>query len=647
MKSVLIVLALVLRCSLPVFAQQAQIKSFPLSAVDLSNSPFKEAQQTDLKYILSLDPDRLLAPYLREAGLQPKANGYGNWEGTGLDGHIGGHYLSALANMYAATGNKETLRRLEYMLRWLDSCQQKNGNGYIGGVPDGKSMWQQIGKGNIKAAGFSLNDKWVPWYNLHKLYAGLVDAYTLTGNEKAKQLLVKLADWALQLVKNLSDTDMQNMLRSEHGGMNEVFANVSQITGEKKYLDLARRFSHRVILDPLIERKDVLNGMHANTQIPKVIGFMRVAALSGDTSWAGAAKFFWETVTDKRSVSIGGNSVKEHFNPVNDFSSMIQSVEGPETCNSYNMLKLTKELFFAAPVSTYIDYYERTLYNHILSSQHPNGGFVYFTPMRPRHYRVYSQREKGFWCCVGSGMENHGKYGELIYSHTEQDVFVNLFIPSSLEWKERGITLVQDTRFPFQESSKIKLQLKKPQTFGIRLRSPSWLRSAMKVSVNKKPVAVSVDESGYATIRRTWRSGDIISITLPMQTRAEYLPDGSSWVSFIHGPVVLAAVTDSTDLTGIKADSSRMGHVANGPLYPIGEAPSIVTESKELAAALKPVKNQPMHFTVSELIEPGRYKHLKLVPFYQVHDARYMIYWPVVTPEQFAERQRALNLNNK
>jgi DUF1680 family protein len=351
---------LILLSNSTIFGQSAKLEPFPLSSVSLLESPFKAAQQTDLKYILSLDPDRLLAPYFKEAGLETKAINYPNWENTGLDGHIGGHYLSALAEMYAATANQKIKEKLDYVLAGLEKCQQKNGNGYIGGVPDGKAMWEAIAKGKIDANSFSLNKKWVPWYNIHKIYAGLVDAYNLTGNEKAKKMLIQFSDWCLNLTANLSDDQIQEMLRSEHGGMNEVFADVAAITGDKKYLVLAQKFSHKTILNPLLENKDALNGIHANTQIPKVIGFMRVAEVSGDKNWANAANFFWNTVVDNRSISIGGNSVREHFNPSVDFSSMLESREGPETCNSYNMLKLSKHLFLANPASKYMDYYERT-----------------------------------------------------------------------------------------------------------------------------------------------------------------------------------------------------------------------------------------------------------------------------------------------
>lgn len=640
-KSVYFGLALVSMVN--VSGQSAKLESFPLSSVRLLESPFKVAQQTDLKYILSLDADRLLAPYFKEAGLQTKAINYPNWENTGLDGHIGGHYISALAEMYAATGNQKIKQRLDYMLDGLEKCQQKNGNGYIGGVPGSKALWDEIALGKIEAGSFSLNKKWVPWYNIHKVYAGLVDAYNLTGNEKAQKMLIQLSDWCLTLTKNLSDDQIQQMLRSEHGGMNEVFADVAAITGDKKYLTLAQKFSHKAILDPLLENKDTLNGIHANTQIPKVIGFMRVAEVSGDKNWANAANFFWKTVVDNRTISIGGNSVREHFNPATDFSSMLESREGPETCNSYNMLKLSKHLFLANPASKYMDYYERTTYNHILSSQHPDGGFVYFTPIRPRHYRVYSEAQHSFWCCVGSGLENHGKYGELIYAHDKQNLYVNLFIPSTLNWKEKGISLTQNTKFPFEEQSSIKLTLKKPRQFVIKFRYPSWIEEGkMKIKVNNKEISFTKDANSYVSIDRKWKTGDVISVVLPMQNKTEQLPDKSDWVSFVHGPIVLAAITDTTDLKGLIADDSRMGHIASGPIYPIEDAPLLVSNNADLATSLKPVENKSFTFSASDIIYQEKYKNLQLVPFFQIHDARYMIYWPYTTQEKLPELQKEM-----
>jgi uncharacterized protein len=631
------------------FAQSSSLQSFSLSSVRLLDGPFQKAQQTDLHYILSLDPERLLAPFRREAGIASGALPYGNWENTGLDGHIGGHYLSALAYMHAATGQPALLQRLNTIIDELERCQQQNGDGYLGGVPGGKAMWQEIARGDVRAESFSLNGKWVPWYNLHKLFAGLRDAYLFTGNEKARQMLIRLSNWCANLVAGLSDAQIQEMLKSEHGGMNEVLADVAHITGDPKYLNLARSFSHQNILKPLLAGRDELNGLHANTQIPKVIGYQRIAEVAGDKDWSEAAAFFWKTVVDRRTVSIGGNSVREHFHPADDFSSMLESKEGPETCNTYNMLRLSRQLYLTKPSEDYIGYYERAMYNHILSSQHPDGGFVYFTPMRPRHYRVYSQPEQGFWCCVGSGLENHGKYGELIYAHQGDDLFVNLFIASQLNWQEKGLRLMQQTRFPYEEKTQLRLQLEKPRKFVLHIRKPQWAKEAgFEVHVNEKTFpAKSTDGSAFVAIERKWKTGDVVSVTLPTQTRAEYLPDGSPWVSFVHGPIVLAAATDTTDLTGLRADGSRMGHIANGPSYPIETAPVLVTTDTNLVAHLRPVPGEALSFQLTDLIQPSPFQQVKLVPFFGIHDARYMVYWPVSTPEQLKVRQQALKEKEK
>ncbi len=626
-------------------SQESTLQDFSLWEVRLGEGPFLEAQQADMKYILALDPDRLLAPFLIDAGIQPKAERYGSWESIGLDGHTGGHYLSALSFMYASTGNKKLLKRLNYMINWLDTCQTKNGNGYVAGIPDGKSLWKDIAAGKIEVGNFSLKNRWVPLYNIHKTFAGLRDAYLVAGNQKAHDILIKLTDWFYNMTKNLTDDQIQQMLKSEQGGLNEVFADVSVITGDKKYLELAQRFSHKALLDPLEEGKDELTGLHANTQIPKVVGFERIAEISGDKKWDEAARFFWNEVVYHRSVSIGGNSVREHFNPVNDYSSMIESNQGPETCNTYNMLKLTRLLFLSDPEVKYMDYYERALYNHILSSIEPDrGGLVYFTPMRPRHYRVYSQPQLCFWCCVGTGMENHGKYGLMIYSHKENDLYVNLFMASTLSWKERGLTLTQETKFPFESGTKLTLKMQKPAEFAINIRYPGWIKSGeMKIKINDKEYPFSEVSSTYIPIQRKWKSGDVISVDLPMHSHLEYLPDGSSWTSIEYGPIVLAAITDTSDLDGLWADGSRMGHVANGPLYPIEKAPVIVSETKDFVSEIKPVKGKPLEFTMANLIYPKKYENLKLIPFFEIQKARYEIYWPVMTPDSLEKKLQAVH----
>lgn len=636
----LLILSVFLSCSKQT-TEPGKLETFPINAITLLESPFLSAQQTDLDYIMELDEDRLLAPFLLEAGIQPKAPKYGNWENTGLDGHIGGHYLTALSLMYASTGNEEALAKLEYALDELQRAQQANGNGYVGGVPRGEVMWNQIAEGKINAQTFSLNDRWVPLYNIHKLFAGLADAYLIADREQARDMLIELTDWFIEINSNLSDEQIQQILRSEHGGLNEVFADVFAITGDEKYLELARRYSHEEILNPLLNGEDNLTGKHANTQVPKVVGYQRVAELADDDRWREAAKRFWDNVVEKRSVAFGGNSVREHFNPTDDFSSMITSEQGPETCNTYNMLKLSKMLFTDDPDAKYINFYERAVYNHILSSQHPDGGFVYFTPIRPRHYRVYSQPHTSFWCCVGSGLENHGKYGELIYAHSGSDLFVNLFIPSELNWEEQGVTITQTTRFPYEESTRIQVELDEPKEFAISVRKPDWLKGEPEVFVNGETYSAPTNSFSYLNIERTWEDGDVITVSLPMRTRTEFLPDNSPWVAFLHGPILMAAVTDTTDLDGLFAGDGRMEHIADGDFYPIDEAPVLLADDPNLLTE-NIAQTGPMSFDIDPIVHSEEYSDLTLVPFYTIHEARYMMYWPVLSEDEFAGRQDSI-----
>jgi len=601
-----------------------KLQSFRLSDVKITGGPFYQAQQTDLKYMLALEPDRLLAPFLNNSGIKPLKESYGNWENIGLDGHTAGHYLSASALMYASTGNQELLKRIDYMIDWLWKCQEKNGNGYVGGIPNGKEMWDEISHGVIDARSFTLNKRWVPLYNLHKLFAGLRDVYENTGNKKSLEILVKLTDWFNETTKNLNDDQVQEMLKSEQGALSKVFVDVSELTGDEKYLKLAKRFSEKSFLKLLLENNNDFDGMHANTEIAKVIGYKQYADATNDSVWSAAADFFWNTVIDRYTVSIGGNSVREHFNPADDFSSMIESNQALETCITYNMLILTKSLFLSNPKAKYIEYYERALYNHILSSENlAKGGFVYFTPMRPRHYKVYSQPQLCNWCCVGSGLENHTKYGEMIYLHDDKDLYVNLFIPSNLDWKEKGIRLTQTTNFPYSEKSEIKINLDKSKKFSLNIRNPLWVKEGeMSISINGKKEEIAENQGTYIKINRKWQNDDLISITLPMHNSVEYLPDHSSWASFLHGPIVLAAISDSSNLDGMWADDSRMGHIASGKLYPLNESPAIVSNPINLATKLHPIQGKPLCFTIDASVDHKSLKNIELKPFFEIQEAR-------------------------
>ena len=661
MKTTSFILALVLSTSLAKAQNAPQVSYFPLQNVKLLDSPFLQAQQTDLHYILALDPDRLLAPFLREAGLQPKAPSYTNWENTGLDGHIGGHYLSALSMMYAATGDTAVYNRLNYMLDELHRAQQAVGTGFIGGTPGSLQLWKEIKTGNIRAGGFDLNGKWVPLYNIHKTYAGLRDAYLYAGSELARQMLIDFTDWMIDITSGLSDEQMQDMLRSEHGGLNETFADVAEITGDKKYLELARRFSHKIILDPLIKDEDRLTGMHANTQIPKVIGYKRVAELSQNdkdwnhaAEWDHAARFFWNTVVNHRSVCIGGNSVREHFHPTDNFTSMLNDVQGPETCNTYNMLRLTKMLYQNSqnpynanePDPNYVNYYERALYNHILASQEPDkGGFVYFTPMRPGHYRVYSQPETSMWCCVGSGLENHTKYGEFIYAHQKDTLYVNLFIPSQLTWKEQGLTLTQETRFP--DDGKVTLRIdeapKKQQTLAIRM--PEWANQSKSyyVKINgKRKVIITGKGSHYLHFSRKWKKGDVVTFNLPMRVSVEQIPDKKDYYAFSYGPIVLAASTGTEHLDGLYADDSRGGHIAHGKQIPLQEVPALIGTPDSIRNSIHKNNGDRLSFSFNGNVYPAQNKPLELVPFFRLHNTRYAVYFRQASEEQFKAIQKEM-----
>ena len=616
-------------------------KLFPLTSVRLLDSPFAQGVAANRAYMLALDPDRLLAPFLREAGLTPRKPPYDNWESGGLNGHTAGHYLSALAFMSASgadTLEGELHRRLDYMVSELARCQQAFSDGYIGGVPGSRAFWAEVAGGHIEA----FRNKWVPWYNLHKTVAGLRDASLVAGNRQAREVLLRLGDWCDKVVAGLSNHQMQKMLDTEHGGMNEVLADLYALSGDQKYLKLARRFCHEAVLDPLMEHQDHLTGLHANTQIPKVTGLERIAALTGDERADSGARFFWDTVTTRRTVVFGGNSVSEHFNAPTNFHGMLENREGPETCNTYNMLRLTEQLFLSKPKAAYADYYERALYNHILASINPTTpGYVYFTPIRPAHYRVYSQPEHCFWCCVGTGMENPGKYGEFIYAKSRDGLYLNLFIPSELSVAELGLKLRQETTFPDEPRTRLKLQLKRPSTFALRVRHPGWVAAGdFAVRINGKPISIPSAPSSYAVLHRKWHDGDRVEIDLPMRTTTERLPDSSDWVAVLRGPIVLASAAGTHDLVGLRADGSRMGHVARGPMVPLDRVPVLLATDVDLPKHIHAdADHEPLHFRLVDVVEPARSEGLPLVPFFRLHDSRYQMYWELTTKEGLAARQ--------
>ncbi len=616
---------------------QDNVQYFPLDEIEITGGPFRKAQDLNLQTILKYDVDRLLAPYLKEAGLSPKGESFENW--IGLDGHVGGHYLSALAIHYASTGNEECKRRMEYMISELKKCSESHtkihpdwGVGYVGGVPDSEGIWSRIKNGEPHAVW----DYWVPWYNVHKIYAGLRDAWYYAGNEEAKVLFLELCDWGISLTQNLSDEQMEGMLANEYGGMNESYVDAFEISGEDKYLKMAKRFSHKSLLEPLSQGQDKLDNLHANTQVPKAVGFQRIAEYTQEEKYVKAGEFFWETVTGNRSLAFGGNSRREFFPSQERTIDFIDQVEGPESCNTHNMLKLTKGLFKVNPEARFADYYEKALYNHILSTQHPDhGGYVYFTPARPRHYRVYSAPNQAMWCCVGTGLENHGKYGEFIYAYRRDELYVNLFVDSELDSPEKGIKISQKTGFPEEEQSLITLHMS--GQYDLMVRYPGWVAPGeLTLSVNGEEISHDESPGSYVRISREWVSGDEVEVNFPMRTQIESLLNLNDYIAFTHGPILLSAKTKSEDLPGLVAGSGRWEHIAHGERLALDEAPILIEDDRsDIPNKITSLEDGSLTFSMNSLNVLNSDQTLTLEPFYKIHDSRYMMYWMQVSNEEY------------
>ncbi len=586
-------------------------RAFSLQDVRLLDGPFKHAMELDGKYLLSLDVDRLLHNFRVNAGLPSKAQPLGGWEEPKgeLRGHFVGHYLSACALMYASTGDARFKEKGNDVVAGLAQCQAKLGSGYLSAFPE--SFIDRVEK-RISV--------WAPYYTLHKIFAGLEDMYVYCDNLQALDMAKQFGDWVIARNSRLSDEQMQAMLGTEHGGMNETLANLYALTGEDKYLKMSLRFNHQAVMEPAAQQQDRLTGLHANTQIPKFIGAARQYELTGDPSLKTAALFFWNTVVKERSYVIGGHSDGEMFSAKDRLSQAL----GPnttETCNTYNMLKLTRHLFCWEPKAEYADYYERALYNHILASQNPETGMMcYYVPLRSGSRKNYNGPTDSFWCCTGTGVENHAKYGDSIYFHDERNLYVNLFIASELNWKAKGLKLRQETKYPDETATKLVLTCDQPVQLSLQLRRPFWATNGFEVRVNGEKQSAAAEPSGYATLTRSWHSGDTVDITIPFGLRIEAFRDNTNRFAFLDGPLVLCAEVDTRK-----------------PL------PAIVAEQPALLASLKPVAGKPNTFAGSSdvFVVPGQPSGsaVTLEPFYKEYDHRYTVYWDRFTPAEWRQKE--------
>ncbi len=630
---------------LPASLAQAVIEkaaeAFPLRDVQLLDSPFKEKMERNAKYLLSIEPDRLLHNTRKYAGLTPKGELYGGWESRGIAGHTLGHYLTAISQQYAATGDQRFGDRIEYIVGEMAECQKAYGDGYVGALPPLElETMRGFAKGIVEPTS-PFNFKggaWVPWYTQHKVLAGLKDAWLLRGSAKAREVTLRLADWVDDITKNLSPEQQQKMLQVEYGGMNETLVEIYALTGEKRYLEASRRFYHKAVLDPLAAGRDELAGKHANTQIPKIIGEARDYEVTGEERGRRIAECFWDTVVHRRSWANGGNSDHEHFFSIGKAREHLGPVTS-ESCNTYNMLNLTEHLFSWHPSVELADYYERALYSHILASQEPKQGmFTYFISFKPGHFMTYSTPFDAFWCCVGSGMENHTKYGEAIYFRAGDGtkLYVNLFIPSVLTWKERGLVIEQRTSYPNEDFTDLTIQSAPADSLALLVRCPAWTATPVGFRLNGQPLDVKSQPGQYAEISRIWKTGDHLRVTIPMALRTEQLENDPNKIAFLYGPTVLAGdlgpVAETKSFPYAK-DQGENFHV------PGKDAPVLVRAGDDLLASIKRVPSEPLAFRTEEI---GRPEDVTLRPFTDLSYNYYNVYWDVFSPSEWKTRQAAL-----
>ena len=586
----------------------AKAYAFDLNQVQLLPGPFKQAQALDRENMLAVDMDALYYPFRREAHLPSPVKG-SDGLGWQVTGHMLGHYLSAAAMLWRNTGDEAIKKRADAAVAVLAECQAAHGNGYIGGFPE-KSILEL--EGLVKDPSAHAN---VPWYCLHKVYAGLLDMYVLAGNRQALDVLEKAAGWIEKNLGQLNDQQMEAMLKTEHGGMKDVLANLYAATGKETYLKLAERFTHHAVVDPFLQGKDPLDGLHANTQFPKFIGLARQYELTGDAPLAKVAQAFWDSVVNARSYVTGGNSIGEHFSPKGRLSEFV-GANTSESCNEYNMLKLTRHLFCSDPQPKYADYYERTLLNHILSARHPeDGGQLYFQQLE-------SGRSKGGWavfakggnsCCCGTGLESAAKFADSIYFHDGGDgLFVNLFIPSALNWSEKGVTVRQETAYPAEGKSRLSFTCQKPQSLTLRVRRPWWAASEFQLLVTGQRQEVASTPGSYAAVTRTWTSGDTLEVVMPMAFRLEGFADNPKRVALLYGPLVMAALTGPDNRYSV-----------------------INADCPNIFDSLKPVDARPLEFTApADVFRTSAAdvagKTVSFKPLLNLMNEPYAVYWKLI-----------------
>ena len=592
-------------------------RPFDLGAVRLHPGPFLDALEVNRRFLLAQDENRLLHMFRLTAGLPSTAEPLGGWEApvNELRGHYMGHYLSALAKMSQSLGDADLKARGDRLVAELAACQQRIGNGYLSAFPE--EFFDRLRDGK---------PVWAPFYTLHKIMAGLLDMHTLTGNAQGLEVLQGMARWTGRWAQPLGDEHMARVLEREYGGMNEMLYNLAAVTGRDSYQELAHRFDHERFFAPLAQGRDELKGLHANTNIPKVVGAARRYELTGDLRYRRIAEYFWRQVTTQRAYCTGGTSNGEGWETEPGILSTQLSGYTQEDCTTYNMLKLTRHIFGWTADPACADYCERALFNGILGSQHPRDGEkLYYVNLAAGLWKLFGTPGQDYWCCTGTMSESFSQLGDSIYFHEAAGVYVNLFIASELNWAERGVRLVQDTRFPEEEGTTLRIQTGKPVRFALRIRVPYWA-SGGTAALNGRTLDGFAAPGGYFVLDRTWRNGDTVAIRLPMSLHLHAMPDDPTLAAVMYGPLVLVGRLGTDGLTPdvLRAEPTKPRTVPEYKEKP-NPAPELRVQGAEPSAWIKRVSERGLEFRTV-----GQAREVTLVPFHMLFDERYVVYWKFV-----------------
>jgi DUF1680 family protein len=591
-----------------------RLEPFPLASVRLGPGIFKEQEEINARYLDSLGVDRLLHTFRITAGIPSTAAPYKGWEDPTceLRGHFaGGHFLSAVALAYAGSANDDLKKRGDELVAGLAACQLKIGTGYLSAYPT--ELFERLAQGK---------PVWAPFYTYHKIMAGLLDMYLLTGNTDALKVAEGMGQWAQEFMGNFSIDQRLRMLRTEYGGMNEVLVNLAAVTKKNRYIEAAHLFEQPGFLDPLARRSDELQGLHANTHVPKIIGAARMYEVTGDRRYREIAEYFLAEVLTARNYAIGNTSLDEHWTTPADQLKGTLAWTNAECCVAYNLMKLQRLVFGWTADARWMDAYERALFNCRLGTQNAQGLKQYFFPLAAGYWRAYGSPEESFWCCTGTGAEEFAKFSDTIYFRRNRDVFVNQFISSTLNWKDEDLVLEQVTQYPHEQGTTLKIKSSRPALRAIHIRIPNWTTEDAQVKINGRPIEAVADPGSYLSIRRVWQDGDTISIALPMKLRQEPLPGDDSVAAALYGPLVLAA-----DL-GVGPPDDPMRVIHSGETVPKNLPPA--APLPRVAAGLDTETKQWVHVESQSEIRftaAGESAKYDLIPMYQIRDQRYSIYW--------------------